>query len=187
MSTLLKLNLGCGARAFEGFVGVDLHGSPDVLHDLEELPWPWPDSSVAEVKMIHVLEHLGREPAVFIGIMKELYRVCAPGAKVEIVVPHPRHDNYLGDPTHVRPITPQVMSLFDREQCEAWQAQGAANTPLALIHAVDFKLLKSMLVPDEPYLTMLLERRITPEQMAEFERSRNNVVSEIRLELQARK
>ena len=183
----LKLNLGCGARRIEGFVGVDKYGTPDVLHDLERFPWPWPDSSVAEVKLHHVLEHLGRDPDVFIGVMKELYRVCMPGARVEIVVPHPRHDNFLGDPTHVRPVTYQTMALFDRELCEGWQAAGSANTPLALIHGVDFKVLKSLRVLDEPYLTMLREQRVTQDQLAEFERSRNNVVSEIRIELEVRK
>jgi hypothetical protein len=184
---LLRLNLGCGARRFEGFIGVDKHGEPDVRHDLESLPWPWPDSSVAEVKLIHVLEHLGRDPEVFIGIVKELYRVCAAGARVEIVVPHPRHDNFLGDPTHVRAITPQVMALFDRSLCEAWQAQGAANTPLALIHGVDLRITRTLQVPDEPYLGMLVQKRITADELAEFERSRNNVISEIRLELQVHK
>lgn len=183
----LKLNLGCGARRIDGFVGVDKFGTPDVLHDLERFPWPWPDASVSEVKMLHVLEHLGRDPDVFIAIMKELYRICRPAARIEIVVPHPRHDNFLGDPTHVRPVTHQTLALFDRERCEAWQAAGNANTPLALIHGVDFEIVKSQVVLDEPYWTMLREQRITHEQVAEFERSRNNVVVEIRLELEVRK
>jgi hypothetical protein len=184
---LLKLNLGCGSRRFDGYVGVDKHGTPDVRHDLEVFPWPWPDSSVAAVKLIHVLEHLGRDPDVFIGIMKELHRVCAAGARIEIAVPHPRHDNFLGDPTHVRPITLQTMQLFDRELCQRWQAEGFANTPLALLHGVDFRIASVARVPDEPYLAMLREKRIGPEELAEFERSRNNVISEIRLELEVRK
>jgi hypothetical protein len=183
----LKLNLGCGARTIEGFVGVDKYGHPDVRHDLEHFPWPWEDSSVVEVKLIHVLEHLGRDPEVFIGIMKELYRVCVPGAKIEIVVPHPRHDNFMADPTHVRAITQQTMTLFDRELCEAWQAGGYANTPLALYHGVDFKVAKCTRIPDEPYLTLLKEQRINQAELAEYERSRNNVISEIRLELEVRK
>jgi hypothetical protein len=183
----LRLNLGCGARKFEGFIGVDKYGTPDVRHDLERFPWPWGNSSVDEVKLIHVLEHLGRDPEVFIGIMKELYRVCAPGAKVEIVVPHPRHDNFLGDPTHVRPVTPQMMTLFDRELCEAWQAEGCANTPLALYHGVNFKITKCVRIPDEPYRTQLVEQRIGQAELVELERSRNNVISEIRLELEVRK
>ena len=52
--------------------------------------------------MKHVLEHLGRDTDTFLAIWKELYRVAAPGATVRIVVPHPRHQDFLQDPTHVR-------------------------------------------------------------------------------------
>ncbi len=45
----LRLNLGCGMKHIEGYVNVDRFGEPDVRHDLEVLPWPWPDDSVSEV------------------------------------------------------------------------------------------------------------------------------------------
>ncbi len=183
----IKLNLGCGNRRFEGFVNVDKHGSPDVRQDLEQFPWPWADSSVDEVRLIHVLEHLGQDPEVFIGIMKELFRVCRGGARVIIVVPHPRHDNFLGDPTHVRPVTMQVMTLFDRALCEEWQRQGFANTPLAIYHGVDFRIVQHKLVPDEPYRTLLEEKRMSPEEFEVAVRQVNNVINEIHLELEVRK
>jgi hypothetical protein len=40
----------------------------------------------------HVLEHLGRDPIVYLEIMKELYRVCEDGATIRVVVPHHRHE-----------------------------------------------------------------------------------------------
>lgn len=183
----LKLNLGCGNRRFEGFVNVDKYGSPDVQHDLEQFPWPWPDSSVDQVRLIHVLEHLGRDPEVFIGVMKELFRVCRHGAQVEIVVPHPRHDNFLGDPTHVRVINLQVMTLFDRRLCDEWQRAGFANTPLAIYHGVDFRVAKHTLVPDEPYTTFVSEGQMTVEELEVAARERNNVIAEIHLLLEVQK
>jgi hypothetical protein len=183
----LKLNLGCGSNHFEGFVNVDKFGAPDVRHDLEQFPWPWPDSSVDQVKLIHVLEHLGRDPDVFIGILKELFRVCRPGAQVEIVVPHPRHDNFLGDPTHVRPVNLQVMSLFDRSLCEEWQRGGFSNSPLAIYHEVDFRAVKHTLIPDEPYATLVREGRMKVEDLELAARERNNVVLEIHLVLEVHK
>ncbi|MGZ5037034.1 MAG: class I SAM-dependent methyltransferase [Usitatibacter sp.] len=183
----IKLNLGCGSRHFEGFVNVDKYGEPDVRHDLEVFPWPWADSSVEEIRLLHVLEHLGRDPDVFIGIMKEMYRVCANGARVQIVVPHPRHDDFLGDPTHVRPVTIQVLTLFDRSACDEWQRQGFANTPLALYHHVDFRVLTHVLVPDEPYRMLLEQKKITFAELERTARSNNNVVSEIHFELEVRK
>lgn len=179
--TLLKLNLGCGGNKIEGFLNVDKFGEPDFQWDLEVFPWPWADNSVGHVVMSHVLEHLGADPDVFIGIMKELHRVCAPGAIIEIAVPHWRHDNFTGDPTHVRVINAQVMSLFDAEQCRAWQEQGFANTPLALYHGVDFKLVAHKKVPDWRY------EKVPAQNLEQLERDLNNVIAEIRMVLEVRK
>ena len=78
----MRLNLGCGQDKRDGWTNVDKMAAaePDQVVDLEELPWPWPDSSVEEVAMKHVLEHLGAETDVYLGIIKELYRVCRHGA-----------------------------------------------------------------------------------------------------------
>ena len=181
----LKLNLGCGARKFEGFVNVDKYGEPDVRHDLETFPWPWTDSSVDEVRLIHVLEHLGRDPEVFIGIMKELYRICAPNALVRIAVPHPRHDNFIGDPTHVRVITPEVLSLFSKRLNLAWQKMGASNTPLALYHGIDFEIVEKRIVLEKRYHEGLESGAYTALQIDEFLRERNNVAREMRFTLRA--
>ena len=180
----VKLHLGCGAKKLEGFINVDKAGEPDQRVDLERFPWPWMTNVAEEVLLVHVLEHLGGDPETFRGIIQELYRVCAPGAKVTIVVPHPRHDNFLGDPTHVRPINAQLMSLFDRAQCEEWQAAGYSNTPLAIYWGVNFRLVAHQEIPDEPYYTMLAEKLISPAELATMARERNNVISEIHLQLE---
>src|SRR4051812_28847226 len=120
----LKLNLGSGQNPKPGYINVDKFGSPDVTCDLEQFPWPWEDNSVGEVEMFHVLEHLGESTATFMGIIKELYRVCRDGAMMRISVPHPRCDDFLNDPTHVRPITPEVMSLFSKRLNEEWKRLG---------------------------------------------------------------
>ena len=93
----MKLNMGCGHNKREGYVNVDMSPvcNPDVVWDLETLPWPWQDNSVDGVLFNHSLEHLGQIARVFLGMMKELYRVCRDGAEIEINVPHPRHDNFI--------------------------------------------------------------------------------------------
>jgi hypothetical protein len=185
----MKLNLGCGHNRREGYVNVDVQSAcaPDVVHDLERFPWPWPDSSVEEVVLFHTLEHVGADPKVFLRIMQELYRVCAPGAMVSIAVPDPRHDTFLGDPTHVRPITPLVLQLFDRELNDRWQAQGSANTPLAHYLDVDFRMARTDVVLDPVYAEQLRTGEITRDDVSRLMRSHNNVAAEYRFELEVRK
>ena len=138
----MKLNLGCGNKILDGYVNVDKFDlyNVDIKHDLEKLPYPFDDNSVEEIIMSHVLEHIGQDPDVFINILKELYRICNNLALIKIAVPHPRHDDYISDPTHVRPITVLGLSLFEKAQNEEWEKTGAANTPLGLIHNVNFKI-----------------------------------------------
>lgn len=180
---LVKLNLGCGRNKLAGFVNVDIHGEPDVKCDLEVDRWPWADSAVAEVVLNHVLEHLGQSPAVFIYVMQQLYRVCAPDALVKIAVPHPRHDHFIGDPTHVRAITPEVLSLFSKKNCEHWAKTGAANSPLAIYHDVDFEIVEKRITLEARYHEALREGTLTALEIDQALRERNNVATEIRMVL----
>lgn len=113
----MRLNMGCGHRKADGYLNVDLSPAcaPDQVVDLEVVPWPWPDDAPEEVVFFHCLEHLGRDPRVFLSLFQELYRVCRNDALIRIVVPHPRHDHFLNDPNHVRAITPNLLALFSRK------------------------------------------------------------------------
>ena len=185
----MKLNLGCGAKHAAGWVNVDKYPAlaPDVVHDLEVLPWPWADNSVSEVLMAHVLEHLGQSTAIFLGIVAELYRVCRPGAVIHVVVPHPRHDDFINDPTHVRPITPEVMSLFDQRINREWQRTGAANSQLGLALGVDFVIAHVELVPTKDWQERVQRGEVAQAALAQAMSSQNNVIREIGIRLVARK
>ena len=136
-----KLNLGCGSKNLEGFINVDKFGNPDKKVDLEHFPWPWKDNSVNEIVLSHVLEHLGKDTDTFLNIMKELYRISSKNTIIHINVPHPRSDAYLGDPTHVRPVTLNILNLFSKEENKKSVEQGWANTTLALFLDIDFKVI----------------------------------------------
>jgi hypothetical protein len=179
----MRLNLGCGQNKKPGFLNVDKYGSPDLQCDLEQFPWPWPDNSVSEVWLIHVLEHLGREADVFIGIMKELYRVCRDGAVIKIAVPHPRHDDFLNDPTHVRIVTPEVLGLFSKKNNLLWQKLGAANSPLALYHDVDFETVAINADLDEPYASAFRNGTLNEERLKNSIRTYNNVIRATEIDL----
>ena len=177
----MRLNLGCGSKILDGWHNVDKYPtfSPNQLVDLEVFPWPWPDSSVDEVLLCHVLEHLGAATDVYLGIIRELYRVCRDEAKIVIVVPHPRHDNFLGDPTHVRPITPAVLRLFDQQANRECEAAGHSNSPLGLYLGVDFRIKSLAFQPDQPWLGRYQRGEIDRDQLAEAERVHCNVIKEI--------
>lgn len=186
---MLRLNLGCGSRKFDDWVNVDIsdHGKPDLVWDLEKTPWPWPDDSVVEIEMNHVLEHLGQSSRAFLEIMREMYRVCMAGAVIHIKVPHPRHDNFINDPTHVRAVTPEMLSLFDQEWNRKWAEMGAANTPLGLILDVDFFVENVTYLPDPLWQERLSSRSHSEVDFQLAARRENNVISEISIDLVTRK
>ncbi len=185
----MKLNLGCGMNRLSGWHNVDNSpaSTPDELYDLEQTPWPWADSSADEMLFNHSLEHMGQDSKTFLSIIKEIYRVGRDGAIVRINVPHPRHDSYLHDPTHVRPITAEMLVAFDRTANEEWIRTKAANTPLGVYLGVDLAVTNATMVLEQPYRGQLQSGALKPEQISALARERNNVVVECRIELQVRK
>lgn len=185
----MKLNLGCGFNKLAEWTNVDRFATcqPDVVADLEVTPWIWPTNSATAILLNHSLEHLGKNSATFLEIMKELYRVSAPDCAIEINVPHPRHDNFLDDPTHVRPITPRLLSLFDKNLNRRWLETGEPYSTLALYLDVDFETIESSQIPEEPYLSQLRNDAISIPELEKLARECNNVISEYRIVLRARK
>jgi SAM-dependent methyltransferase len=107
-----KLNLGCGTDYMDGWVNIDNGNTRcDVKHDIEEFPLPFEDSSVDEIKMQHILEHVSRDK--FIPLIREIYRVCVNGAVINIISPYAGSDNYWTDPTHKLPLTTRTFDYFD--------------------------------------------------------------------------
>jgi hypothetical protein len=136
----MRLNLGSGGGRFPGFLNVDFDPltKPDLCFDIEKAPWPIDDSSVDQVIAHHVLEHLGEG---YYTCLQELYRVCMNGALIDVRVPHPRHDHFLNDPTHRRPITVDGLKLFDKKYNDSCREQGLRTSLLGYHYRVDFEVL----------------------------------------------
>ena len=185
----MKLNLGCGVNHKIGWTNVDSApaSNPHVVFDLETTPWPWPDSSADEMLFNHSLEHMGQDTKTFLAIIQEIYRVGCDGAIVCINVPHPRHDTFLYDPTHVRAVTPEMLVMFDTQVNEQWARANVANTPLGLYLGVDLQTVEATMVLDEPYLSQLRTGALKSEEISRLARERNNVIVECRIQLRVRK
>lgn len=185
----LRLNLGCGGRKVDGYLNVDSSAAcqPDLVLDLEQTPWPWPDDAAEEILLIHVLEHLGESTQGFLALMKEMWRVTRPGGKITIVVPHPRHDDFLGDPTHVRAVLPETLVMFDQERNRQWQTQGAANTPLGIYLGIDLAFRSYRFDYDPLWLDRLQRGEISQDALDQAARQYNNVIKQVTVVLEARK
>ena len=65
-------------------VDINPRVEPDVVHDLENVPWPFDQNQFLEVICHHVFEHLFK----FTDVLNELHRICKPNGKIWIQVPH---------------------------------------------------------------------------------------------------
>jgi len=104
------LDLGCGANKTPGAFGVDRYDftGVDLTHDLDSLPWPLADGAYERIVAHHIIEHVA-DPVAF---MKEIHRVAAPGAQVEIVTPHFSNRCAYADPTHRRALSVRAFDLI---------------------------------------------------------------------------
>jgi hypothetical protein len=186
----LKVNLGCGRKVLPGYVNIDYepydypdHKDKEIINvNLNGDDLPFRESSVSEIIAYHILEHIG---IGFLSLMKEIYRVCKNGATIDIVVPHHRHDYFTGDPTHVRPITLEMMSRFSKKANEFDVSSGSTMTPFALLLGVDFEIVKHEYKIDPMFEEIF--SKSTPDEINRMARIYNNVITEIHFTMRVNK
>ena len=108
--TPIVLDLGCGPNKRTGSYGIDVRAQKgvDVVCDLER-EFPLRSNCADVVRLSHVIEHMNN----LIGVMEEVYRICRPGAVVQVVVPYYTSRGAFRDPTHVRYITEDTFQYFE--------------------------------------------------------------------------
>lgn len=174
----MKLNIGAGDTRYEGFLNIDYDArcKPDFQLDIEKDKLPIEDNTVDEVVAHHVLEHMGEG---YFHCLQELYRVCKHGALINIRVPHCRHDYFLNDPTHRRPITPEGLQLFSKKYNDECISQNAAASRLGYYYNVDFEILDVQNIPDDRYRDAF-EGKLK-EEVEQYISERNNIIMEVQI------
>ncbi len=103
----ILLGSGYKKRRPEGWTHVDRIPFPNVnvVHDLEDIPWPFDDGCAQHISAVHILEHINNVPA----FMDECWRLLYPGGTLYVVVPDV-NDQELAycDPTHVHYFRPHT-------------------------------------------------------------------------------
>jgi ubiquinone/menaquinone biosynthesis C-methylase UbiE len=177
----MKLNLGSGIKRFEGFLNIDSDPScnPDYIMRLGTDFFQLEDNTVDEVLAYHVFEHIGDG---FFDFLKELYRVCEHEAIIDIHVPHPRHDFFLGDLTHVRPITIENMRPLSKSWCNTQSYITSSWSGLAHQLDVDFEIITHKYLLDEVF-KQIIQGIESNEQIDWMARSMNNAITEIHFKM----
>ncbi len=176
----MKLNIGAGSTRYDGFLNVDYDAlnEPDYCFNIENEPWPFENNSVTEVIAHHIMEHLGEG---YFHVMKELYRVCKHGAMISIRVPHHRHETFLDDPTHRRPITVAGLRLFSKKYNAICKKEGYASSRLGDYFDVDFEVVSSLEIPDPKYIRIFEGRPV--EEVHQYMYEHNNTIMETKIQL----
>lgn len=122
----LRVDLACGQRKLPGWTGIDIVpcAGVDIVHDLNIYPWPFEESSVAELRASHYVEHVPD----LVKFMNECWRVLRPNGLFTIIAPHGGNlVRAWQDPTHVRPLFRETFDYFS----QTWlKAQGLSHYPI---------------------------------------------------------
>jgi SAM-dependent methyltransferase len=93
------LSIGCGNKPpAPDLVRLDICADvePDVVWDLDRLPYPFENESFTEIECFDVIEHLSNISAT----LQEIHRILEPNGILKITTPHFSCANSYVDPTH---------------------------------------------------------------------------------------
>lgn len=125
LTKTIKLDIACGQHKAEGFTGIDIAPikGVDIVHDLNQFPWPLADNSVEEVHCSHYAEHVPD----LIAFVNEIWRICKKDAQVRLYHPYYTSIRATQDPTHVRFLSEATWYYFDQN----WlKEQGLDHYPI---------------------------------------------------------
>jgi hypothetical protein len=128
---------------------------PDVVHDLEDIPYPFEDGEFSEIHAYEVLEHMGRQGdwRFFFAQWNEFYRLLEPHGLFFGTVPCPDSVWAWGDPSHTRIITLEQFVFLSQD---AYKQVGATSmTDFRSVYRGNFRLLFEQKTEDKRQMFVL--------------------------------
>jgi predicted SAM-dependent methyltransferase len=107
------VDLGCGEGKQPNFIGIDRREveGVDIVHDLEDFPWPLPDESCHTLIAKHLYEHI--KPWHSLDFMNEAWRILKIDGQFAMAMPYGLSFGYQQDPTHCNPANQATWQYFD--------------------------------------------------------------------------
>lgn len=106
-----KLNIGCGEDTLEDYVNIDIRNvdGVDMVRDVTDLPLPFKDESIIEIKAIDIVEHLLK----VVPFIDECGRILVKGGILAIRTSYWKSENAFTDPTHHHYFTLNSFDYWD--------------------------------------------------------------------------
>ena len=106
-------------KEFDDLVTMDIDPNcgADVIHNLDDLPYPLEGGEFDEIHAYEILEHCGTQgdEKFFFDQFNEFHRILKPGGVFCASIPHYQSIWALGDPGHKRVLPPCVFNYLDEE------------------------------------------------------------------------
>ena len=117
-----KRIFAAGEQQWGGLVTLDFYPEcrPDVVHDLNVLPYPFADAEFDEIHAYEVLEHCGRQGdwRFFFDQWTEFWRIVKPGGYFCGTCPHRTSPWAWGDPSHTRIVGLEQLVFLSQKEYE---------------------------------------------------------------------
>ena len=140
-SRIKKLYLA-GHEEWDGLVTVDFADThnPDIVHDIAQLPLPFPDDYADEIHAYEVMEHVGQQGdwQFFFAQWSDLWRILKPGGRFFGTSPHWSSPWAWGDPGHTRIVGAEQLYYLSQPNYE--QVGKTPMTDYRFCYEADFDL-----------------------------------------------
>ena len=103
-------------KEFENVITLDMQEPADIIHNLDDLPYPFANEVFDEIHAYDVLEHCGTQGdwRFFFAQFSEFHRILKPGGYFVATVPMWDSPWAWGDPGHRRVIPKESLAFLDR-------------------------------------------------------------------------